>query len=152
MHTHTCTTFRQQQALPQWFQVRTVHTSHPLHAEETVNVTRKWVSEWVSEWVVRISACPHVRMSVCVRDSQLCRSVIIHHQRNRQIYAFLIMRERKRRGGDSVQCCCRSQCDKQRSFLVSLMGPALTASLLHPNLGLITPLGLISAVRAVGER
>jgi hypothetical protein len=69
----------------------------PLHAEETVNVTRN-VSEWVSEWV----SGPHVRImwvpSVCIRDSQLCRSVIIHHQRNRQIYAFLIVRERKRRG------------------------------------------------------
>ena len=57
------------------------------------------------------------------------------------IYAFLIVRVRKRRGWRFSAVLLQSQCDKQRSFLVSLMGGPnnkTQTSHLHPNLGLIT--------------
>jgi hypothetical protein len=58
----------------QWFQVRTVHTSHPLHAcggDRERDMQCEWVSEWVSG--------PHVRMSVCVRDSSCAVVLVCHH-------------------------------------------------------------------------
>jgi hypothetical protein len=141
MHTHTCTTFRQQQALPR------SDFKYGLYTPRTPCMRRRpwtwhamWVSEWVSEWVV------HVRMYVCIWDSQqLCScaglSSFIINEIGRFTRSLLYGGERGE-GGDSVQCCCRGQCDKQRSFLFSLMGRPWLLPLTPKPRPHKTPLGL----------
>jgi hypothetical protein len=86
------------------------------------------IGKALSEW----SACPHVRMmsafgtASCQSATKLADVRVPYCAGEKEARVF------------------RGQCDKQKSFLVSLKGgpnSKTQASLLHPNLGLITPFG-----------